>query len=209
MQMADALDIVDQKVQCSLWIRHLQAAVMTQAHSYDRLDHSWFNHSSSASTPFATLRNSSRLVSVPACLNCSRLFFEQEYLKDWHPRLIGLTGTPEQVHHFSSFIFCHVSSFLSFAFVQFSFSLSMLLCWHDVASQVAQVARTFRVFFSKAKTGDGPEDYLVDHRSLLFFFLALFFCHILVDLLLIPFFQHHHVSYEPKWGASSMCTCED
>jgi hypothetical protein len=28
----------------------------------------------------------------------------QEYLQDWHPRLIGLTGTPEQVLHRISFI---------------------------------------------------------------------------------------------------------
>ena len=130
MQMADALDIVDQKVQCSLWIRHLQAAVMTQAHSYDRLDHSWFNHSSSASTPFATLRNSSRLVSVPACLNCSRLFFEQEYLKDWHPRLIGLTGTPEQVHQF----FHQFFSYLVLEDSRFSFFLvfSRNCCNHAI-----------------------------------------------------------------------------
>jgi hypothetical protein len=40
---------------------------------------------------------------------------------------------------------------------------------HHVLVQVAQVARTFRVFFSKAKTGDGPEDYLVDHRPVLIF----------------------------------------
>jgi len=40
---------------------------------------------------------------------------------------------------------------------------------HHVVVQVAQVARTFRVFFSKAKTGEGQEDYLVDHRPVLVF----------------------------------------
>jgi hypothetical protein len=85
-------------------------------------------------------------------------------LKDWHPRLIGLTGTPEQVQFLPRFLLF----FLGNRAVHL-FAPPMLLLKHDVASQVAQVARTFRVFFSKAKTGDGPEDYLVDHRSLLFF----------------------------------------
>jgi hypothetical protein len=29
-------------------------------------------------------------------------YIAQEYLQDWHPRLIGLTGTPEQVRSFTS-----------------------------------------------------------------------------------------------------------
>jgi cytochrome oxidase Cu insertion factor (SCO1/SenC/PrrC family) len=110
------------------------------------------------------LKARSSLSPVSIFQNVPAFIFEQEYLKDWHPRLIGLTGTPEQVQSFARFLlFFHGNRAI------YLFAPPMLCEKHDVASQVAQVARTFRVFFSKAKTGDGPEDYLVDHRSLLFF----------------------------------------
>ena len=70
------------------------------SHPHSRLDRSLFNRYSSVSTLCATHRNSSRLVFLTPCLefSCFLLdFVGQEYLKDWHPRLIGLTGTPEQV----------------------------------------------------------------------------------------------------------------
>ena len=53
-----------------------------------------------------------------------------EYVKFFHPRLVGLTGTEEQVKN---------------------------------------VTRAYRVYYSKnAPTGDDPQDYLVDHTSIIY-----------------------------------------
>ena len=130
---------------------------------------------------------------------------EQEYLKDWHPRLIGLTGTPEQV--LTLLLAVVVFAICVSAKLFHSRALNFLLAQpvrcppYLSVRQVAQVARTFRVFFSKAKTGDGPEDYLVDHRSG-FSFLAVSVCAFLLTNV-AP--QHHYVSHESKWGALTFC----
>jgi len=49
-----------------------------------------------------------------------------EYVAAFHPRIVGLTGTPQQV---------------------------------------AEVARAYRVFYAKVRTGDGPDDYTMDHST--------------------------------------------
>ena len=36
------------------------------------------------------------------------------------------------------------------------------------AAQIAQVAKEYRVYYAKHKTGPGPNDYLMDHSSLLY-----------------------------------------
>ena len=34
--------------------------------------------------------------------------------------------------------------------------------------QIAQVAREYRVYYAKHKTGSGPDDYTMDHSSVLY-----------------------------------------
>jgi protein SCO1/2 len=51
------------------------------------------------------------------------------YTAAFTPRLVGLTGTPDQI---------------------------------------AQVAREYRVYYAKHKTGPGPDDYTMDHSSVLY-----------------------------------------
>ena len=51
------------------------------------------------------------------------------YVKSFDPRIVGLTGTPEQI---------------------------------------ADVAREYRVYFKKRPTGKNPDDYLMDHSSILY-----------------------------------------
>ena len=51
-----------------------------------------------------TTQGSSFASDVIFSASCFLPLFGQEYLKDWHPRLIGLTGTPEQVYQCISFI---------------------------------------------------------------------------------------------------------
>jgi len=53
----------------------------------------------------------------------------KDYLSDWHPRLIGLTGSPDQIK--------------------------------DVSSK-------YRVYYSKARMGVNPDEYLIDH-SVMFY----------------------------------------
>ncbi|MFI4987184.1 MAG: SCO family protein [Alphaproteobacteria bacterium] len=52
-----------------------------------------------------------------------------KYVKSFDPRLVGLTGTPEEI---------------------------------------AAVAKEYRVYFRKAPTGKGADDYLMDHSSILY-----------------------------------------
>jgi len=53
----------------------------------------------------------------------------KEYLRDWHPRMIGFTGSPHQI---------------------------------------AEVCKKYRVYYSKARMGTDPMDYLLDH-SIMFY----------------------------------------
>jgi len=53
----------------------------------------------------------------------------REYIKDFHPRLMGFTGTP---------------------------------------AQIEKICKMFRVYHSKPKTGEGDDDYLVDHSIILY-----------------------------------------
>lgn len=52
-----------------------------------------------------------------------------EYVASFHPKLVGLTGTAEQVR---------------------------------------EAAKAYRVYFKKTATGPGPEDYTLDHASILY-----------------------------------------
>lgn len=54
-----------------------------------------------------------------------------EYVSNFHPKMIGLTGTPEQI---------------------------------------AGAVKAYRVFAQKQKTGDGPDEYTMDHSS--FYYLV-------------------------------------
>ncbi len=51
------------------------------------------------------------------------------YVENFHPRLVGLTGTPEQV---------------------------------------AAMAKAYKVFYAKVENAERPQDYLMDHSSILF-----------------------------------------
>lgn len=53
----------------------------------------------------------------------------KQYAADFSPRLIGLTGTPEEI---------------------------------------AEVAREYRVYYAEHRTGPGPNDYSMDHSSVLY-----------------------------------------
>jgi protein SCO1 len=52
-----------------------------------------------------------------------------EYISDWHPRFVALTGSTKQV---------------------------------------SEVCKTFRVYHSKSPTGDGADEYLVDHSIIIY-----------------------------------------
>jgi hypothetical protein len=99
--MADALDIVDKKV------LH-KGAEEARRHSceYDSFSLTWQVGLQLVQPLFISidpLRDTPQQLKARfphPCLEFSCFLLDvvgQEYLKDWHPRLIGLTGTPEQV----------------------------------------------------------------------------------------------------------------
>ncbi|MDA8249700.1 MAG: SCO family protein [Rhodospirillales bacterium] len=53
----------------------------------------------------------------------------RDYAAAFSPRILGLTGTPEQI---------------------------------------ARVARAYRVYYARHRTGEGPDDYTMDHSSILY-----------------------------------------
>lgn len=53
----------------------------------------------------------------------------RDYAAAFSPRILGLTGTPEQI---------------------------------------ANVARAYRVYYARRRTGEGPDDYTMDHSSILY-----------------------------------------
>ncbi len=162
---------------CSIRSRS-RSFLLGDSRSFDRLEHSLFNRSLSASTLCAILRNSSRLVSFAA------FQFGLVVLFTTLRRSTCKTGTLVWLvlqALRNRFVFSLLVHFLrksccSIAHVTY-LRAAFLFFHRHILVQVAQVARTFRVFFSKAKTGDGPEDYLVDHRPVLIFLWRRPDCH--------------------------------
>ena len=86
----------------------------------------------------------------------------KKYVKEFHPRLLGLTGSVDQVSILTVDTECDKRLWLSIA---------QCKCPHDVSHKVMRVlqvrnaAKAYRVYFTKT---DDTEDYLVDHSIIMY-----------------------------------------